>query len=251
MRRRAGGNYPLAMHRLIRVLLSVFSAVAATALCLLAAAAVPRPAADVLRRDLGRILARPEYNQSNTMWLQILLIRAIRRLLQWWNDHIVGVSERTPALYWAVVVICLLVLTFVIYHIYVTMRSAFGTGRRRGPRLRGEPVGRPTNDPQALLDQAEAAARAGAFPEALRYQYLALIHHLDRRSVLRYDIAHTNEEYLRQARKFPVLMEPLRAVTRLADRAWYGRYRLGAGEYEHCRELVQTVWQEAEHVAAV
>lgn len=240
------------MNRALRfcVGLVTSAAVAATV-----AAAASRPPAEVLRQDAARILARPEYRQTNSLWLQMWLIRIIRDFIQWWREHVgnrfAGLYENAPILYWSVVGLCVLILAAVIYHIYLTVRSAFGTGRRRRSALSADLHDRQRSEPQALLDQAEAAARAGAFTEALRYLYLALIQHLDRRDVLRYDVARTNQEYLRQARKFPAIVEPLRAVTRLADQAWYGHYRLGAVEYERCRELVQAAWQEAEHVAPV
>ena len=99
------------------------------------------------------------------------------------------------------------------------MRSAFGTGRRRRRSAADESPAAAQSEPQALLDQAEAAAAARRFSEALRYLYLALIHQLDRRDVLRYDLSHTNQEYVRQARRYPVIVAPLRDVSRLADRA--------------------------------
>lgn len=243
------------MNRVTRTSLIVTIPAAAAVLCALAVAAVPRPPADVLRRDLQQILARPEYRRAaGSTWLNERLIRFIRAILQWWDDHIAGrmagLAETAPVLYWTIVGLCVLILAVLIYHIYLTMRSAFGTDRRR---VSSGPVAVSAwqlTEPPALLEQADAAARAGAFPDALRYLYLALIHHLDRREILRYDAARTNQEYLRQARKFPAIIDPLRTVTRFADRAWYGHYGLGAADYAQCRELVQTVWQEAEHVAA-
>jgi len=229
-------------------------------LCLLAPvapslAAPPRPQPEVLRSDLQTILARPEFRQAHNAWFYELLERLLRRLSEWWREHIgnrlEGLAEHAPILYWTVVAVLFLLALALIYHIYMTMRSAFGTGRRRRSRAPAETPAAVVSEPQTLLDQAEAAAAAGRFAEALRYLYLALVHQLDRRDILRYDLSHTNQEYVRQARRFPAIVSPLRDVSRLADRAWYGRYALGWSDYARCRDLVQRAWEEAEHAAAV
>jgi len=224
-------------------------------LCTLAAGALSRPPVGVLRADLDRILSQPEYRQGESDWLYATLIRALRSLMVWWREHVAdrleGLARQAPVLYWAVVILNLLLAMLLIYHIYVTMRSAFGAGARRGKRA---PTGIPqpgAHEPQALLHLAETAAAQGKFAEALRYLYLALIHQLDRAQVVRYDISHTNQEYLRQARRHPAVLEPLRAVTKLADQAWYGHYPLGRNDYEQCHELVRVAWEEADHATAV
>jgi len=233
----------------------IAAAGAAATCCLLAFAAPARPAPEVLRGDLRAILARAEFRQVHNQWFYELLTRVAHRISDWWRDHVGnrldGLVEHAPLLYWTIVALVALLALALIYHIYLTMRSAFGPGRRRGKRretARSAPL---QSEPQALLEQAEAAATAGRFSEALRYLYLALIHQLDRREVVRYDISHTNQEYVRQARRYPVIVAPLRDVSRLADRAWYGQHALGWSEYERCRELVQAAWQEAEHAAAL
>jgi hypothetical protein len=236
----------------LRRLICFATATVATALGL---AAVTRPPVEVLRRDLDRILSQPEYRRREADWLYGLVIRALRSLLVWWRDHVAnrleGLAERAPILYWGVVVLTALLAVLLIYHIYVTMRSAFGTGRRRGAKARQPAEAGASTQPEALLEQAEAAAAAGRFAEALRYLYLALIHHLDRADIVRYDRSRTNQEYLRQARRHPAVLEPLKAVTALADRAWYGHYALGWTEYERCHELVRTAWEEGNRAAPV
>jgi hypothetical protein len=241
------------MKRLTRLLIA--AATAGAALSVLAFAAPLRPTAEVLRADLRTILARPEFREMHAAWLQELIMRWLQRLLQWWQDHVSGRLDRlldvAPVLYWTIVAVLALVALAFIYHIYLTLRSAFGTGRRR--RRRPEAPSRPTtiSEPQRLLEQAEAAAAAGRFAEALRYLYLALIFQLDRHDILRYDLSYTNQEYVRQARRHPAIVAPLRDVSRLADGAWYGRRELGWSEYERCRELVQAAWQEADHGATL
>ncbi len=225
------------------------------ALCWMACAAPARPAPEVLRADLQTILARPEFRQANAEWLYELLARLLHRVRDWWREHMAGrlegVFEHAPVLYWAIVALLALLALALIYHIYLTVRSAFGPARQRGRRERAAAPTPPQSEPQRLMEQGEAAAAEGRFSEALRYLYLALIHQLDRRDIVRYDLSHTNQEYVRQARRHPVIVGPLREVSRLADRAWYGRYALGWTEYARCRDLVQAAWQEAEHAAAV
>jgi hypothetical protein len=242
------------MQRSLRRLLTITTAGALLVAGVLAASGPERPPVEVLRSDLARILARAEYRQGQTEWLHQLVIRWLRQFLQWWHDHVgrrlEGLADTAPFFYWTIVALCLGLALVLIYHIYVTMRSAFGTAPRRR-RRDAEPLAwAAKTEPQGLMDDAEAAAQAGQFALALRYLYLALIHHLDRRDIVRYDVSHTNQEYLRQARAHPVLLDPLRQVTRLADRAWYGQYPLGRPEYEQCRALVEAAWQEAERAPA-
>lgn len=218
-------------------------------------AAPPRPPVEQLRGDLERILARAEYRQADTGWLQAALIRALRAISQWLDEHVGdrldAIADRAPVIYWAIVGVMFAMAALLIYHIYLTMRSAFGPGRRRRRVEKAQPEPEIENEPQTLRERAEEEAAAGRFAEALRYLYLALIHHLDRREVLRYDRSRTNHEYLRQAREHPRVLGPLRKVTGLADRAWYGHYGLGRPEYEQAAELVQLAWQEADDAAAV
>jgi hypothetical protein len=243
------------MQRLPRPLLLITTAVALLVAGWLASAAVTRPPVATLRSDLQHILARPEFRQAHNEWLYDLATRLLRRLGDWWREHVAGrlegLAEHAPVLYWTIVALNLLLALLLIYHIYVTVRSAFGTGRRRRTLAAAPLPAAPSSEPQTLMEQADAAAAAGRFSEALRFLYLALIHQLDRRDIVRYDLAHTNQDYVRQARRHAVIVAPLRDVSRMADRAWYGQYGLGRTEYDHCRELVLAAWQEAEHAAAL
>lgn len=238
----------------LRLYLPLFMT-AALALAVTGLAAPPRPPAEQLRGDLDAILARSEYRQADTGWLQAALIRALRAISQWFQQHVGdrldAIAEHAPVVYWTVVAVVFAMAALLIYHIYLTMRSAFGPGRRRRRAEKARPELEIENEPQTLRKRAETEAAAGRFAEALRYLYLALIHHLDRREVLRYDRSRTNHEYLRQARQHPAILDPLRKVTRLAERAWYGHYGLGRREYEQARDLVQLAWQEADDAAAL
>jgi len=243
------------MQRLLRTLLFITTATALLVAGRAALGAVARPPVEALRGDLQRILARPEFRQAHNEWLYALLSDLARRLREWWNAHmagrVAGLAEHAPILYWTVVALLFLLLSFILYHIFWTLRSAFRTGRRRDRRIGPAAPEAPLSEPQTLVELADAAAAAGRFAEALRYLYLALIHQLDRRDIVRYDLSHTNQEYVRQARRHPVIVAPLRDVSRMADRAWYGQYGLGRSDYDHCRELVRTAWEEADHAAAL
>jgi hypothetical protein len=208
----------------------------------------------VLREDLQRVLARPEYQPRGTDWWQEMQLRALRRLIQWYVETVApffaGLYETRPVVLWAICALMGLVLLAVLYHIYLTLRSAFGTGARR--RAGGGDLALPQRlgSPAELLQAADEAAAQGQYALAFRWLYLALIRHLDRGAVLRYDHSATNQDYLRQLRPPPDIARFLEPVTRLVEPVWYGYQAAGEVDYRRCREWVMAAWQEGSQDAA-
>lgn len=210
----------------------------------------PRPPAAELRADLTQILQRPEYNQLRQSEFIKKLREAWERFQQWWREHFsdqfVALHDMAPALYWTITGFGLLIVVLLLYHIYLTMRSAFGRGPRAQVRRRREGGAEVHADPETLLAEADRAAAEGNLPEALRRLYLALIRRLDRLGALRYDRAFTNQDYLRQVRGAEPLHGPLSVLTATAERVWYGRQGLDSAQYARCRELAMTAWEQGE-----
>jgi len=104
----------------------------------------------------------------------------------------------------------------------------------------GEPVALDL-DADDLLAQAQAAAEAGDWRQAVRKVYIALLHELDRREVLSLNPAWTNREYLSavhaQARLYPAMHE----LTDRFDRLWYGQHQGSREDYERCLSRYQEV----------
>lgn len=220
---------------------------------LLAAAMVPvgaasRPSPPVLRQDLRQILAQPAYQQAGKDWWWELKLRLLRAVAQWWQDHVTpyleGLYTARPVLYWVTLTVIVLLLLAVLYHLYLTLRSAFDPGRRQRSSGPAPPEARDTRGPEAMLREADAAAAGGDYPLAYRWLYLALIRHLDRRALLRYDAASTNYDYLRQLRNEPGLTALVSPLTRAVEPVWYGYRTASAADYARCREWVQAAWEE-------
>lgn len=213
-----------------------------------------RPSPEQLRADLQAILSRPEYKQGESQWLEQNLYRLMRSLGVWYREHLAPYFERlhdvSPIVYWTIVAVASAALVVLLYHIYLTLRSAFGTTGRRRRHAQPLPPETTQTDPDALLKQADEAAARGDFGEALRHLYLALIRNLDRHDLVRFDRSRTNYEYLRQVREHEAVARPLSALTTQAETVWYGDRSPDRADYDLCRQLAMAAWQEeAAHAA--
>lgn len=214
-----------------------------------------RPSARVLRDDLQQILSRPEYRARGRDWLWDLKLRLLRALMQWWEQRLAplfgNLYAAQPVVYWSIFVLLLLLLLGILYHIYYSLRSAFGTNIRRRAKA-GEPVfPSRLGAPEDLLREADAAAEGGQFALAFRWLYLALIRHLDRQALVRFDGSATNYDYLRQVRDHPELTRHLEPLTRAVEPVWYGYREATADDYRRCRQWALAAWREGGQDAAV
>lgn len=234
------------------------------AITLLALAAVPlaaqqsapqgpsRPPVMQLRQDLRVILDRPEYNQGDGSWLYTYLYRLWHAFQTWYEEHVSRHVERlhdvSPVIYWTIVAVVAGAIIILLYHIILTIRSAFGTTPSRRQAANGSSGEALETEPGALLKEADAAAAGGDFEQALRHLYLALIRNLDRHDLVRYDRSRTNYEYLREVRGQQDVAGPLAALTAQAEAVWYGEQPVELSYYRQCRDLALAAWQgEARH----
>jgi hypothetical protein len=96
--------------------------------------------------------------------------------------------------------------------------------------------------PTEFWRRAETLARRGEFRQAVRWLYLAVLTHLHRADLIRYDRTRTNGEYLRQLRAADsVVLEPFGRLTRLFEQKWYGEGACAADDYDNCVELASQV----------
>lgn len=201
-----------------------------------------------LRSSLQRILARPEYNQNDSNWLEDTVLRYLQALRTWYMNHLAPYFERlhdvSPYLYWSLVTLGAALAVALLYHIYLTVRSSFGgppVRSRRADALADPSI---ATAPEALLADADRAAAAGDFAHALSRLYLALIRNLDRHGFVRYDRSRTNWEYLRQVRAHDGISSPLAALTTASEAVWYGSQPADASRYDSCRALAMAAWQK-------
>lgn len=106
--------------------------------------------------------------------------------------------------------------------------------------------------PAALWEQAEMLAGDGNFRDAVRILYLAVLAHLHRQRLIRFDSARTNGEYVQQVRLAeqapPELNGTFDQLTRLFETVWYGARPCEAGAYRTCRTLADEMQQVAARV---
>jgi hypothetical protein len=90
--------------------------------------------------------------------------------------------------------------------------------------------------------EAEAQERAGAWREAVRSRYRALVADLAARGLVEEVPGRTAGEYRRQVgRALPEAATDFAGATELFEVAWYGRSSTGAGDAAHLRDLADRV----------
>jgi Domain of unknown function (DUF4129) len=90
--------------------------------------------------------------------------------------------------------------------------------------------------------EAEAQERAGAWREAVRSRYRALVADLASRGLVEEVPGRTAGEYRREVgRALPAAATDFAGATELFEVAWYGRSPTGAGEAAHLRDLSDRV----------
>ncbi|MGQ9897326.1 MAG: DUF4129 domain-containing protein [Acidobacteriota bacterium] len=104
----------------------------------------------------------------------------------------------------------------------------------------GEPVAVDL-DANDLLAQAQIAAGAGNWRQAVQKIYIALLHELDRREVIPLNPAWTNHEYLSAVRTQSHLYPAMHELTDCFDRLWYGQQPGSQEDYERCLSRYQEV----------
>ncbi|HEV3497409.1 MAG TPA: DUF4129 domain-containing protein [Actinomycetes bacterium] len=94
--------------------------------------------------------------------------------------------------------------------------------------------------------EAEAHERAGAWRDAVRSRYRALVADLARRGVVEEVPGRTAGEYRREVgQALPEAAGDFAGATELFEVAWYGRADTGAREAAHLRDLSDRVLQRA------
>lgn len=100
-------------------------------------------------------------------------------------------------------------------------------------------------DPGGWWSEADALAARGAYREALRALYLAVLSALHHRGAIEYEVSRSNGDYVRAFRGPGSELPAFRELTRRFDFAWYGRRGADALGYETARELAGLLVEQA------
>lgn len=93
--------------------------------------------------------------------------------------------------------------------------------------------------PEGWAHLADELAARGAYREAVRSLYLALLSRLHRDGAILYDETLSNWDYLYQFRGRAEWKAPFRELTRRFDFAWYGNLPVGVDGYREFRALTE------------
>ncbi|WIG96165.1 DUF4129 domain-containing protein [Myxococcus sp. SDU36] len=93
--------------------------------------------------------------------------------------------------------------------------------------------------PEGWAHLADELAAQGAYREAVRSLYLALLSRLHRDGAILYDETLSNWDYLSQFRGRAEWKAPFRELTRRFDFAWYGNLPVGVDGYREFRALTE------------
>jgi hypothetical protein len=185
-----------------------------------------------VREVVREVLARPEFRPPERSLVERAydwVLEAIGRLL--------GAIARSGA--GGIVGLVLLALVLAGVGVLVARFSRGLTSSAEAAAAM--PVGR-RRSAAAWRADAEAQERAGAWREAVRSRYRALVADLAARGLVEEVPGRTAGEYRRQVgRALPEAATDFAGATELFEVAWYGRSSTGAGDAAHLRDLADRV----------
>jgi len=204
-----------------------------------AAAPLPQPQQDpaTSRARADEILSRPEFHRPApslmtrvTRWLGEAVGRLITGLVRG------GVGS---AIAWGILALNVGLLVLLVARITRTVQAEPSRG---GPAVHVEV----RRSPREWRHEAEACEARGAWKDALRCRYRALIGDLVARRVVRDLPGRTTGEYRADvAAALPAAAPDFAGASELFERAWYGDQPTGAAENERFRALSDHVVERA------
>ncbi len=197
---------------------------------------VPQPDPQQAKSDADDILARPEYQPPPQSILE--------RIGSWLSDHLSEILRNVNGGAGGPIVwIVLAALVGVVVFFLLRLRGGSGLRRRHGdddPLFVTELEARRT--PTQWLTEAERLEGEGAWKQALRARFRALLGQLIDRGALRDLPGRTTGEYrIELARRAPSVAAEFREASGLFDAAWYGDEPTGPSENQRFRALADAV----------
>jgi hypothetical protein len=187
-----------------------------------------------VREVVREVLARPEFRPPERSLMERVLdwvLEAIGRLLAALGGSGAG----------GIVGLVLLALALVGVGI---LAARFSRGLTPSPEVAAAVVGGRRRPAAEWRADAEAQERAGAWRDAVRSRYRALVADLAARGLVEEVPGRTAGEYRREVgRALPAAAGDFAGATELFEVAWYGRADTGPQEAAHLRDLSDRVLQ--------
>jgi hypothetical protein len=189
-----------------------------------------------VREVVREVLSRPEFRPPERSLMERLLdwvLEAVGRLLAALGGSGAG----------GIVGLVLLALVLVGVGI---LAARFSRELTPSPEVAAAAVGGRRRSGAEWRAEAEAQERAGAWRDAVRSRYRALVADLAARGLVEEVPGRTAGEYRREVgRALPAAASDFAGATELFEVAWYGRADTGAREAAHLRDLSDRVLQRA------
>lgn len=185
-----------------------------------------------VREVVREVLSRPEFRPPQ---------RSLTERLFDWVLELIGRLLAALGGSGAGGIVGLILLALVLAGVGV-LAARFSRGLTPSPEVAaGVPGGRRRSAAEWRAE-AEAHERAGAWREAVRSRYRALVADLAARGLVEEVPGRTAGEYRRQVgRALPEAATDFAGATELFEVAWYGRSSTGAGDAAHLRDLADRV----------
>jgi hypothetical protein len=197
------------------------------------------PTRERAREELTRIFQRPEFQPPSRYdpfaWLRELLNAFVRL--------VASIQNASAPVFWAVLLGCVVVLVLLVGHIIWTLSRVLYVPRHLHART--DVATQSRRRAAAYRADADRAAEAGDFTEAVRCLFLSLVHLFDENGRFLFRAALTNREYLGQVAARPAVQDQLRVFVDLLDANWYGQRPTESAQYHTCLDLYQRVRLEA------
>ncbi|HEX4608532.1 MAG TPA: DUF4129 domain-containing protein, partial [Urbifossiella sp.] len=173
-----------------------------------------------VREKAAEVFARTEFRSAGLSWM--------RDFFAWLGS----LHEVAPALFWLLLIGCVLLLIALVTHIALQLRWAFTAGRdgRAGADAHEERVRRSA----AYRLEAGRRAEAGDYTEAVRFLFLSLVYRFDERGRVSFRKAYTNREYLDLVGGRADVRAALGVMVDVLDDHWYGQTPCGRPRYDDC-----------------
>jgi hypothetical protein len=189
-----------------------------------------------VREVVREVLSRPEFRTPE---------RSLTERVYDWVLEVIGRLLAALGGSGAGGIVGLALLALVLVGVGV-LAARFSRGLTPSPEVAAAvPVGRRRSAAEWRAE-AEAHERAGAWREAVRSRYRALVADLASRGVVEEVPGRTAGEYRREVdRTLPAAAADFAGATDLFEVAWYGRSGTGAREAAHLRDLSDRVLRQA------
>jgi hypothetical protein len=199
-------------------------------------APAPPPAHDAEKAVMKQVLAGRDFRNLEAESAQQ---SALEKFARWVNAFFESAGKLTAKSAWLGRVI---VWGFILAVCVALIWGLIQFERRWRVRLvpdsdRPAPGAASARDWQLWLDDAQRAAIAGQWREAIHFVYWASISRLESKRLWPADRARTPREYLALVAPEDARKAPLGALTRSFERVWYGGRPAGEPEYRRAEEI--------------